>query len=132
MKEKFCAHSWLKRSFEKIRYCQVRTFCRENTSGQQVCDVDTASFIGLEFIKVSYFTFLRVWFHLSVPYLFSNLLCKNIINIYDVELMEYYLYFYFMTYTRVVDTLWNHKTKSPTRSHTAYMIRYVCHGLRRK
>ena len=91
-----------------------------------------ASFIGLEFIKVSYFTFLRVWFHLSVPYLFSNLLCKNIINIYDVELMEYYLYFYFMTYTRVVDTLWNHKTKSVTRSHTAYMIRYVCHGLRRK
>ena len=43
--------------------------------------------------------------------------------------MEYYLYFNFMTYyTGFYDTLWNHKTKSPTRSHTAYKIRYVCHG----
>ena len=47
--------------------------------------------------------------------------------------MEYYLYFHFMTYyTGVYDTLWNHKTKSPTRSHTAYKIRHVCRGLRIK
>ena len=44
--------------------------------------------------------------------------------------MEYYLYFYFMTNTGLYDTLWNHKTKSVTRSHTAYKIRYVCQGLR--
>ena len=46
--------------------------------------------------------------------------------------MEYNSYLYFMTYTGLYDTLWNHKAKSVTRSHTAYKIRYVCHGLRMK
>ena len=110
-----------KKNVSEIRLWYVQTFLQENKWITGLCVLYMDTFIGLKFIKMSYFTFLRVWFLFKSSVSLSNLVMyKNIKKSYQLSKWIDWISMKSMRLILMIyDTIWNHKTKTITGTRTS-------------